>query len=151
MTLATRLATVALGVTLYAATGTAPVSAVAADGASAGAVTVTVKYTGQGAVDDTHRIWIWLFDTPDIGPGSMPIREAFVSKNGGSTTIEGLGEGKVWIAVGYDQRGGSMGNAPPASGSPVGIHADTDGRPVPVVTGDKAAAVVTFDDSVRMP
>jgi hypothetical protein len=116
-----------------------------------GSVTVTVKYTGQGDVDDSHRIWIWLFDTPEIGPGSMPIREAFVAKNGGSTTIEGLGEGTVWIAVAYDQRGGSTGNAPPAPGSPVGLHASADGRPLPVTPGDGAKADVTFDDSVRMP
>lgn len=151
MTLASRFAALTLGVTLLATTGTAPLAAVATDTTGAGALTVTVRYTGQGAVDDTHRIWIWLFDTPDISPDSMPVREAFVSTNGGSTTIEGLGEDKVWIAVGYDQRGGSTGNAPPASGSPVGIHAGTDGRPVPVATGDKAVAVVTFDDSLRMP
>jgi hypothetical protein len=151
MTLASRLATVTLGMTLLALTESIPISAMADDAATTGAVTVTVTYTGQGEVDDTHRIWIWLFDSPDIGPGSMPVREASVSKNGGSITIEGLGEDKVWIAVGYDQRGGSTGNAPPASGSPVGIHTGTDGRPVPVTTGDTAAAVVTFDDSVRMP
>lgn len=145
------LAAAAFGAALLAASGTAPLGAVTTHTGQAGSVTVTVRYTGQGTVDDGHRLWIWLFDTPDIGPDSMPIHEAFVSANGGSTTIEGVGPDRVWIAVAFDQRGGSTGNAPPASGSPVGIHAGTDGRPTPVVTGDKATALVTFDDSVRMP
>jgi hypothetical protein len=131
----------------------APARLVAADGrdTTGGSLTVTLRYTGQGDVDDTHRLWIWIFDTPDIGPGSMPISEASLAKNGDSTTIEALGPDTVWIAVAYDQRGGSPGNVPPAPGSPVAIYAGADGRPTPVTPGDGARADVTFDDSLRMP
>ena len=150
MTRTLRVALLTLVSTVFAATDPLVLAAAPA-GDAAGAVTVTVRYTGQGTVDDGHRLWIWLFDSPDIGPGSMPIHEAFLATNGGSTTIEGLGPDRVWIAVAYDQRGGSAGNAPPASGSPVGIHAGADGRPIAVDTRERATALVTFDDSVRMP
>lgn len=151
MTNALRLALLTLGSTLLATSSPIALTAVTRTDVAAGALTVTVRYTGQGSVDDGHRLWIWLFDTPDIGPNSMPIHEAFVSTNGGSTTIEGVGPDRVWIAVAFDQRGGSTGNAPPASGSPVGIHAGADGRPTPVDTASKVTTLVTFDDSVRMP
>jgi hypothetical protein len=151
MTRALRVALLALGPIVFAATSPMARAATPPAGAAAGAVSVTVRYTGQGTVDDGHRLWIWLFDSPDIGPGSIPIHEASVAANGATTTIEVVGPDRVWIAVAYDQRGGSAGNAPPASGSPVGIHADADGRPTQVDTRGAATAVVTFDDSVRMP
>lgn len=129
----------------------APLGAAAPPDTTPGAVSITVTYTGQGTVDDNHRLWIWLFDSPDIGPGSMPIREASVAASGASTTITGVGDGPVWIAVAYDARGGSPGNQPPASGSPVGIHAGRDGQPKAVDTKQGASVEVTFDDSMRMP
>lgn len=151
MTHTLQFALATLGTALLATASPAPLTAAAPSDTIAGSVTVTVRYTGAGQVDDSHRLWIWLFDTPDIAPTSMPVREAFVATNGGSITIEGLGEDRVWIAVAFDERGGSAGNAPPASGSPVGIHASADGRPAAVVTGEKSPTLVTFDDSVRMP
>lgn len=150
MARASRLTLALLGTALFALSGPTPLAAIGR-GTAAGSLGLTVRYTGPGDVDDTHRLWIWIFDTPEIGPGAMPIRETSVATNGGSTTIEGLGDGYVWIAVAYDQRGGSTGNAPPASGSPIGIFAGDDGRPKPVAPGDGARAAVTFDDSMRMP
>ena len=43
------------------------------------------------------------------------------------------------------------GNAPPPSGTPVGVYMGSDGVPKGVVPGDAATAVLTFDDSLRMP
>ena len=137
--------------TLLVAVCLAASSATSASGATDGSVTVTVHYKGHGTVDENHKLWIWLFDTPDIGPGSMPIREESVAKNGGEATIRGLGEERVWIAVAFDERGGSAGNQPPASGSPVGIYSVDGGPPSGVKPGGDARAVVTFDDSLRMP
>lgn len=124
--------------------------AAAPDGSAAGAVTVTVNYTGKGTVDASHRVWVWLFDSPDIGPGSIPIAEMSVEKNGGAATFE-VGSERVWIAVAYDQNGGMSGSAPPASGSPIGIYSTSGGAPDAVTPGAKGAVAVTFDDSQRMP
>jgi hypothetical protein len=117
----------------------------------AGAVKVTVTYKGKGAVDGSHRVWLWLFTSPDIGPNAMPIAEASVEKNGGTVTFEGVAAERVWIAAAYDERGVMMGNAPPAAGSPVGVYVGSDGAPRSVVPGDSTVAVMTFDDSFRMP
>ncbi|OFW37952.1 MAG: hypothetical protein A3J29_04465 [Acidobacteria bacterium RIFCSPLOWO2_12_FULL_67_14b] len=114
-------------------------------------VNVTVKYTGPGTVDASHRVWVWLFDTPDIGPGSMPVAELTIEKNGATATFEGVSGARVWIAVAFDEHGSMSGNAPPPPGTPVGIYATATGAPEAVTVGDTKPVTVTFDDSLRMP
>lgn len=126
------------------------VHAAALERADAGAVSVTVNYKGSGTVDGSHRVWVWLFDTPDIGPSSMPIAQMSLEKNGETATFE-MGEGRVWIAVAYDEKGVMTGTEPPPSGSPIGIYAASSGVPEAVTPGPKGAVTVTFDDSQRMP
>ena len=118
---------------------------------AAGTVKVTLNYKGKGTVDDSHRVWVWLFATPDIGPGSMPIAELSVDKNGAIVTFEGIAEERVWIAAAYDEKGAMGGGTPPPPGTPVGLYVGSDGAPRSVVTGDSTVAVLTFDDSFRMP
>ena len=117
----------------------------------AGTVKVTLNYKGKGTVDGSHRVWVWLFATPDIGPNAMPIAELTVDKNGGVATFEGISGERVWIAAAFDEQGVMSGNAPPPPGTPVGVLIGTDGVPKGVVPGDPATAVLTFDDSFRMP
>ncbi len=116
----------------------------------AGAVNVTVHYKGKGTVDSAHRVWVWVFDTPDIGPGAMPIAEMSVAKNGESAVFEVANE-RVWVAVAYDEQGVMTGNTPPGSGSPVGIYASASGAPEAVSPGAKGAITIVFDDSRRLP
>ena len=118
---------------------------------AAGTVTVKVNYQGKGTVDGSHRVWIWLFGSPDIGPNSLPIAELSVTTNGEVAIFEGVGADKVWIAAAYDEKGEMFGQAPPPSGTPVGVFLGADGAPAGVTTGAKSETVLTFDDSFRMP
>ena len=129
---------------------TTAVAASAGARVAAGTVKVTVNYKGKGTVDATHRIWVWLFTSPDIGPGSMPIAELSISANGELATFDGIDADRVWIAVAFDESGTMSGSAPPPSGSPVGLFVGSDGAPKSVAPGGPAEAV-TFDDTVRMP
>lgn len=118
---------------------------------AAGSVKVTLNYKGKGTVDGSHRVWVWLFTSPDIGPGSMPIAELTVDKNGGVATFDGISAERVWIVAAFDEQGVMSGQAPPPSGTPVGIYIGSDGIPKGIAPGDAATAVLTFDDSQRMP
>ena len=118
---------------------------------AAGTVKVTLNYKGKGTVDGSHRVWVWLFTSPDLGPNSIPIAELSVDSNGGVATFEGVSAERVWIAAAFDHQGVMSGNAPPPSGAPVGVYLGSDGAPKSVEPGDAATAVVTFDDSFRMP
>ena len=115
-------------------------------------VSVTVKYTGAGTVDDTHRIWVWLFDNPNIAEGSIPIDEKSTSKNGDTLTFISSAK-QVYVAIAYDEKGGFFGQAPPPPGSPVAMYGvdAKNATPLPVTPGPAGAISVTFDDSQRMP
>lgn len=115
-----------------------------------GTVKVAATYKGKGAVDAKHRIWVWLFDTPDIGPGSMPIAEMSIDSNGGVAAFNGIDAKRVYIAVAFDEGGIMNGNAPPPSGSPIGILLGKDGAPRSVAPDEDVVSVL-FDDSQRMP
>jgi hypothetical protein len=117
---------------------------------AAGTVKVSINYKGKGTVEAKHRVWVWLFSSPDIGPGAMPIAETSIEANGAVATFDGVDAERVWIAVAFDENGTFSGSAPPPSGSPVGVFAGPDGAPKSVVPGE-ATVVLTFDDSFRMP
>jgi hypothetical protein len=121
--------------------------------AEAGKLAVSIQYTGKGTVDSDHRIWIWVFDTPNISANSMPVASASLSENGGTNKFFGLPK-EVYLAVAYDEKGGYDGSTgPPPPGTPIMIHGMTPegtGSPVPT-GGDDAVLKTSFDDSVRMP
>ena len=118
---------------------------------TAGTVKVTVTYKGKGQVDSSHKLWVWLFDTPNIGPGAMPIGQIALDANGADAVFENVAGDKVYVAVAFDEKGAMMGDAPPPTGSPIGILMSPEGAPRGVTPGDKAGATLTFDDSLRMP
>lgn len=118
---------------------------------TAGTVKVTIHYTGKGKVDASHKLWVWVFDSPNIGAGSMPMGQVALDKNDADAVFEGIAVGKVYIAAAFDETGGMMGDAPPPTGTPIGILMGTDGAPGPVTPDAPAPAVLTFDDSQRMP
>lgn len=118
--------------------------------AEAGDVTVTVKYSGKGTVDANHKIWVWLFTSPDIGPGAMPIAETSVDKNGAPASFVNIGAEQVWIAVAYDEGGGFAGSAPPPSGSPVSLYSGDGKGPTAVTPGPKAKVTIALTDATRM-
>jgi len=118
---------------------------------SAGAVKVTVHYKGKGKVDGSHKIWVWLFDNPNIGAGSMPIDQTSIEKNDSEVVFDGVAPSQVYIAVAFDESGSMMGDAPPPTGTPIGILMGANGTPNGVTPGEKGIAAVTFDDSTRMP
>ena len=122
-----------------------------ADHIAAGAVKVTVTYKGKGKVDASHKVWVYLFDTPNIGPGAMPIDMISIDKNGADAVFANVAGDKVYVAVAFDESGSMMGDAPPPAGSPVGILAGADGMPIAVAPGAAKPVVVNFDDTIRMP
>ena len=118
---------------------------------SAGAVKVTIHYKGKGKVDASHKIWVWLFDTPNISAGSTPIDQSSIDKNDSEVVFDGVAPSQVYIAVAFDESGGMTGDGPPPTGTPIGILMGAGGAPNAVTPGEKGIAVLTFDDSQRMP
>ena len=118
---------------------------------TAGTVKVTVTYKGKGTVDTSHKLWVWLFDSPNIGAGSMPLDQVALDINSADAVFENVAGDKVYIAVAFDEQGAMMGDAPPPSGTPISILMGADGVPRSVVPGGNDAVVMTFDGTMRMP
>lgn len=146
----TRTSSTAIALFACAALFYAPATAASRAIAAAENVKVSVKYSGKGEVDASHKLWVWLFDTPDLGPGAIPIAEQSLDKNGETAAFSDVTAKTVWIAVAYDEKGGFTGSAPPPSGSPVALYTEA-GAPTGVTPGEKAEVTVAFDDSFRMP
>jgi hypothetical protein len=119
--------------------------------ATANTVKVTVTYKGKGKVDASHQLWVWLFDTPNIGPGSMPIGQLALGDNGADAVFENVAGTRVYVAAAFDEQGTMTGDGPPPPGTPLGVLMGADGTPRGVTPGDKADVALTFDDTIRMP
>ena len=141
---------VMLTVTLAPANGAVSAAPLATD-VAAGTVKVTVTYKGKGTVDASHKLWVWVFDTPNIGAGSMPIDQISLDKNGADAVFENVAGETVYVAAAFDESGSMIGDAPPPTGSPIGILSGAQGAPAGVTPGATTTAVLNFDDSIRMP
>jgi hypothetical protein len=123
--------------------------------AQTGKLAISVEYTGKGAVDEDHRLWIWVFDNPDSStwPDSTPLAVAMLTENGATHKFSGLPK-QVYFGTAYDEAGGYDGTAePPPAGTPISVYGMADGGMAQAVGtgGDDAAVKATFDDSFRMP
>ena len=118
---------------------------------SAGELSVTVSYKGKGEVDAKHDIFVFLFDTPNIGAGSLPIATRAVNKNGAAAKFADLSVSPVYVGVAYDETGDYDGfSGPPPPGTPVAIYStDGKGTPAPVDVSGTAQITMTFTDSQR--
>ena len=114
-----------------------------------------MNYTGAGTVDEKHKIFLFVFDSPDfMQGGSMPIVSGSTSAKDGTVTVSDLSVSPIYVAVAYDPKGEYDGQSgPPPSGSSMGLYAKTPGTPEPVKIepGQTGEITVAFDDSAKMP
>lgn len=111
-------------------------------------VSVTVTYTGKGKVDDSHELWVYLFDDPEIGAHSEPLAIQPIRKSGGTTTFKSVTADPVYIGVAYDENGDFDAMGEPPVGTPIAIYGK-EGKTTPVKPGPDAKVKITFDDTVR--
>lgn len=113
-------------------------------------LSVTVTYTGKGTVDASHRIWVFLFDTPDITVESEPIDVQSIEANGKATVFKGLSREVVYIATTYDHTG-VYADGVPSPETAVGIYStDGKGTAAGVKTTGAAKVSIKFDDSQKV-
>jgi|GEM_PF-705970 len=119
---------------------------------------VMSHYKGAGAVDESHKIYIVLWDTADfVQPGSntMPIDIKPVSSKNGSVTFTNIKGSPVYVSAVYDPKGAWDAQSAPPSGSSLGLYSDSKepGKPAPidVKSGEPATIHLSFDDSYKMP
>jgi hypothetical protein len=116
---------------------------------------VKLNYTGSGQVDDKHRIFLFVFDSPDFVQGNvMPIGAASASAKDETVVFSDLTQSPVYVVATYDPAGNYDGQSgPPPSGSSMGMYMKTPGTPEPVKIepGETVQIEMIFDDSFKMP
>lgn len=141
--------------TFFLALGLAALASLAgAQGKADKSLTVKLSYTGSGSVDDKHKIFIFLFDSPDfVQGGVMPIRSQVATEKEQKVTFTELTQDTVYAVAIYDPKGEYEGMSGPPQGASTGLYSNSPGVPAPVkLEGGKPVEIaLTFDDSVKMP
>jgi hypothetical protein len=118
-------------------------------------VRVQVHYGGSGAVDEKHRVLVFLFDSAEfIRGGAAPFDGKGTASKDGTVTFTDVAKSPVYVGTVYDPAGAYDGQSgPPPRGSSMGIYSKTAGEPAPVTVeaGKTASIEVPFDDTVKMP
>ena len=115
---------------------------------------VKLNYTGSGAVDAKHRIFVFLFDSPDFMKGEgMPIASQSADAKDGTITFSDVEKSPVYASAVYDPSGEYEGMSQPPSGASLGPYSKTPGEaaPVNIEPGKTAEIEIAFDDSQKMP
>lgn len=116
---------------------------------------VKLHYTGSGSVDDKHKIFVFLFDSPDFIQGNaMPIGSQSAAGKDETVTFADLDKSPVYVACAYDPAGGYDGmSGPPPSGSSLGMYTKEPPQPgaIQIDEGKTVDVEVAFDDSSKMP
>jgi hypothetical protein len=116
---------------------------------------VKLNYTGAGTVDEKHKIFLFIFDSPDfMQGGAMPIGMMPGSAKDGTVTFADLTSSPIYVTAAYDPSGGYDGQSgPPPSGASLGMYSKTPGKPEPVEieAGKSATIELPFDDTAKMP
>jgi hypothetical protein len=116
---------------------------------------VQVTYKGSGAVDESHKVYVVLWDNPEFikeGAGAPPIDIKGVSSKSAAVQFDGVQKSPVYVSMVYDPSGKWDAASAPPSGSSLGIYAKEPGTPAPVqIEAGKATKIsASFDDSFKM-
>lgn len=114
---------------------------------------VRISYSGTGAVDEKHKIYAVLWDSPDfVSGGAIPIEIQSIATKSGVITFEDVRKTPAYVSSVYDSSGTWDAQSPPPEGSPIGLYSKTPGKPEPIeLTPGKATTIeLTFDDQVKM-
>jgi hypothetical protein len=116
---------------------------------------VMLHYSGAGAVDEKHKIFVFVFDSPDFiqREDAMPIANDSGTAKDATLTFSNVAASPVYLVAVYDPAGAYEGMSKPPTGSSLGIFSKTPGQPAPVTieAGKTTQVDLAFDDTVKMP
>ena len=127
---------------------------VVCQGSNAGSkLQVKLNYSGTGTVDEKHKIYVVLWDSPDFVKSELiPFAIQPASSKDGVVTFEDVKKMPVYVSAAYDPNGQWNAQSPPPDGSSLGLYSKTPGQPEPVdlKPGKTTTIELAFDDSVKM-
>jgi hypothetical protein len=113
---------------------------------------VQVHYTGSGKVDQSHKIYVALWDSPGFtSNGGPPVAVESTTSKDGMVTFNNVQKVPAYVSAGYDPAGKWDASAPPPAGSSLGMYSKAPPKPDPInITAGKPAKVtITFNDAIK--
>ena len=116
---------------------------------------VQVSYTGSGTVDESHKVYVVLWDNPNFvteEAGAPPIDIKGVSSKSAVAPFDNVQTNPVYVSMVYDPSGKWDAACPPPAGSSLGFYAKEPGKPAPIQleAGKTTTVSAPFDDSFKM-
>jgi hypothetical protein len=116
---------------------------------------VQVSYTGSGTVDESHKVYVVLWDNPNFvteEAGAPPLDIKGVSSKSAEAPFDNVQTNPVYVSMVYDPSGKWDAASPPPAGSSLGFYAKEPGKPAPIQLepGKTTKISATFDDSFKM-
>lgn len=122
-------------------------------GTSARTVKVQVNYTGSGTVDEAHKIYVVLWDSPDFTTqeSAMPTAVKAATSKDATVTFSQVEKSPVYASAAYDPTGHWQGDSKPPAGTVLALYGE-GGTPTPinVAPGKTESIKISFDDSHKM-
>jgi hypothetical protein len=115
---------------------------------------VQVSYTGSGKVDESHKIFVVLWDNPDFrkDSGVTPIAAKGITSKSAAAEFDDVQKNPVYVSMAYDPTGKWDAMSPPPAGSSLGLYAKEPGTPAPIQLqpGKTTTISAKLDDSFKM-
>jgi len=115
---------------------------------------VQLHYTGSGTVDETHKIFVALWDSAGFadGEGGPPVAVQSTSSKNGTVTFSNVQKVPAYVSAAYDPTGQWDAQSNPPSGCSLGMYSKNPPKPEPIdITPGKVAKVtISFDDSNKV-
>jgi hypothetical protein len=134
-----------------------PLAGVLAQTPKAAVLEVHVTYTGAGTVDESHKLYVALWDTPDFtkegASGIAPIAVMPINSKSGTATFADIQKNPVYVGLIYDPTGKWDNQSEPPSGTSLGLYSTEPGVPAPIQLepGKTTKVSATLDDSYKKP
>jgi len=115
-------------------------------------IQVDVNYTGSGAVNASHKIYVALWDSVDFN-GGPPADIQSLDSMTGTVTFKNVRTSPAYVSTAYDPTGKWDAQSPPPIGSSLGMYGSKPPTPDPinVEPGKTAKVKLTFGDSNKVP
>ena len=132
-------------------------AATKATAAKGSTLQVNVTYTGAGTVDDAHKLYVALWDTPDFvkdgASGTTPIAMKFVTSKSAVAEFTDVDKSPVYVSMAFDPTGKWDAQSDPPSGTSLGLYSTEPGVPAPIQLdpGKTTKISATLDESYKKP
>src|SRR5690242_19160879 len=83
-------------------------------------IQVDVTYTGSGTVDAAHKIYVALWNSPELD--SVPVDVQPLASKTGTVTFKNVQTVPAYVSAAYDPTGKWDAQSPPPSGSSLGMY-----------------------------